>query len=190
MNKLIFILFLSLLLPISSAICSENQININTASLTELDELKGVGETIAQYIIDARPYSSVDDLINAKRIKNITLGKIKAQGLACVEEETINSNESISSNVSLPPKEEIPEQTKEIIQIEFQESIENKITSFAVVEESIPEEPLKLNPKTIKTENSNFNDKAYLKYTLIGLGFIFCALLLLKKRKRKNEFTT
>lgn len=41
-------------------------ININTASVSELDTLKGIGPVTAQKIIDNRPYSSIEDLLNKK----------------------------------------------------------------------------------------------------------------------------
>jgi len=60
-------------------------ININTASEEELQKITGVGPVIAQRIIDARPFSSVYDLIRVSGIGEITLQKIIEQGLACVE---------------------------------------------------------------------------------------------------------
>jgi DNA uptake protein ComE-like DNA-binding protein len=52
------------------------KININKGSVDELKSLPGIGETLANKIIDNRPYGSVYDLI---RVDGIGDGKI--QGL-------------------------------------------------------------------------------------------------------------
>jgi competence protein ComEA len=52
-------------------------VNINTATLEELDTLPGVGPKTAQLIVDGRPYATVDDLLRVKGIGPITLAKIK-----------------------------------------------------------------------------------------------------------------
>ena len=45
-----------------------NEININTATTDELESLSGVGASLAQQIIDGRPWSSVNDLANISGI--------------------------------------------------------------------------------------------------------------------------
>lgn len=52
-------------------------ININTATLAELDTLPGVGPKTAQAIVDGRPYAKVDDLLRVKGIGPATLAKLQ-----------------------------------------------------------------------------------------------------------------
>lgn len=92
MKLLISILLMVNLVSIVSADCGDGQIDINSASLTELDELSGIGPVKAQAIVDTRPFGSVDDLINVYGIGEVTLEKIKTQGLACVDGEEIDED--------------------------------------------------------------------------------------------------
>jgi competence protein ComEA len=58
---------------------SGNVININSASVEELDRLPGVGEVTAQKIISNRPYGTLEDLLTKKALNKGTFDKIKDQ---------------------------------------------------------------------------------------------------------------
>lgn len=74
---------LPLLAAISLALAAE-KVDLNTASFEDLQKLKGVGPVIAQRIIDARPFYSVDELIKVNGIGEKKLTDIREQGLAWV----------------------------------------------------------------------------------------------------------
>lgn len=57
---------------------SGDMIDINSASITELESLPGVGSVTAQKIIDGRPYSSVEELLSKKLVGKATFEKIKS----------------------------------------------------------------------------------------------------------------
>lgn len=52
-------------------------LNINTASISDLESLPGIGPVTAQKIIDARPYSQTGDLLDRKIVGGATFEKIK-----------------------------------------------------------------------------------------------------------------
>ena len=83
-------------------IFATDKVEINTASLQQLDEITGIGPVLAQRIIDARPFSSVDDLIKVKGIGEKTLQKIKDQGLAYIDEQAEQT--AVEESVETPAK--------------------------------------------------------------------------------------
>jgi competence protein ComEA len=58
-----------------------SKVNINSASAVELEALPGIGEVIAQEILDYRtangPFASVDDLLDVSGIGEVTLENIR-----------------------------------------------------------------------------------------------------------------
>jgi competence protein ComEA len=52
-------------------------VNINTASIKELDTLYGIGPVYAQKIIEQRPYSNIEELVSKGVLKSATYEKIK-----------------------------------------------------------------------------------------------------------------
>lgn len=188
MKKIIFLLIFILLFNSVSAICNSGQIDINSAPLTELDKLTGVGPAIAQNIIDGRPFSSLEDLINVNRIGPVTLEKIKTQNLACVkDEERINPQKTEEISDSLEEtSESLEENSYETSSVSSEgETIEDNLvgTANAVQSESIinlnQEVKIEQNKQTVfesKTERIR-------KYSIYGFAFflVFLIIVLLIK---------
>lgn len=55
----------------------QSLININEASLNDLDKLPGVGPVTAQNIIDKRPYGTIEELLSKKAVTRSVYEKIK-----------------------------------------------------------------------------------------------------------------
>ena len=161
--------------------CNSTQININSASAQELDNLSGIGAVKAQAIISTRPFYSLDDLLNVTGIGNATLNKIKSQGLACINEE--EKNNPIVENISKNETEtNVKENLQENISYNVQEVVVNK------TKEVVNLTPISLETQNIKSGNNTETLKRNLSfYGLIAICIVFGALFLLK-RKRKNEF--
>lgn len=64
---------------ISSTFSSDSSglININSASLRELDSLPGIGQVYGQSIVEHRPYSNVEELLSKGVLKASVYEKIK-----------------------------------------------------------------------------------------------------------------
>ena len=194
-------ILLLLIIPNVLASCEDNQVDINTASLNELDVLTGIGPVKAQAIIDTRPFESVDDLIYVYGIGEITLQKIKEQDLACVDGEEIEKD----VEEEIKEGEEIKIINKQEIYVEPSKD-DPPGDDTAVPSGEPPENPapqvIKLNPQVIKSEdtlkgtrNKENSDNAKISgnnYAMYGF-VVFCLLLgflfvIKKNRFNKNEF--
>ena len=87
MKKVLLLTLTILFLTQISASCEENQIDINTASVEELDEISQIGPARAEEMLTLRPFSSVDDMIRITGIGENNINSIKSQNLACVDDK-------------------------------------------------------------------------------------------------------
>lgn len=65
------------------------KIDVNSATLEELQAVKGIGPKLAQAIIDGRPYKEIQDLLQVKGIGEKTLKKFEDM----IEVKTIEGEE-------------------------------------------------------------------------------------------------
>ena len=63
--------------PFQGEETKEGLIDINSASLSQLESLEGIGEKRARDIVDNRPYSSIDELVDKEVISKIIFDKIQ-----------------------------------------------------------------------------------------------------------------
>jgi len=81
--KVIILAFMMSMVMIGSNGYAQEAININTASLEQLQSVKGIGEKIAAAIVTYRDtygaFKVVDDLVNVKGVGEKKLAKIADQ---------------------------------------------------------------------------------------------------------------
>ncbi|MDO8468030.1 MAG: helix-hairpin-helix domain-containing protein [Nanoarchaeota archaeon] len=182
MKWLIVLFFVIFFINFASSSCEDNQIDINSASKEDLDKISGIGPVKADAIINARPFNSIDNLIDVNGIGNATLEKIKEQNLACVGSETKNSNENNEGN--LPDKLD-----EQIIRNEIQEDNFESIGGNIVEKQEIREViQLSSATKDIKDTNSGEDSNNYPYYGLAGFAVLLGFLFYMKKKRYKNEF--
>ena len=181
---LILTLFL-LSLTFISASCNSGQIDINSASLEELDKITQIGPARAEQMITLRPFSSVDDMIRIIGIGETNINLIKSQGLACVEEESDAGEEESSGEIDV---------NNETNTVNESSIINNNLdlNSNNSSNNNIQLETINLDTKAIKTaENSEVSDNnnlaIYGLFAFAGLlGLLFLIKGLIKQKRYKN----
>ena len=198
MRGVIFLVLIIFTISNAAASCNSSQIDINSASLGDLDKLIGIGPVYAQGIIDSRPFSSVDDLDRVKGIGPKTLEKIKSQGLACVNSENSGENTLTSEDAqvekentvevvplsdasandkqTVSKKNVVPEKTNEII---LEEPKQEAVTSESIINlnEDIPSE----HKSEIIYESKNELIKKYAPYAFSLFILFVLVIVLLRK---------
>ncbi len=158
MKKVVIVLILFFLVSSVSANCEEGQIDLNSASLVELQKIVGIGPSYAEQIVELRKirlFSSVDDLERVYGIAAGRLGSIKENnpGLICTGGEFVDVGESIVE--------------EDLVFEKVQTGDQSSVGSGNVI---------KVAPKDIKSENST-EVISKDKYAIIGFSF-FCILIL------------
>ncbi len=168
-----------------SALCEDNQIDINAASLSNLDKIIGIGPVLAQRIIDSRPFISVNDLIKVNGIGNITLEKIKQQNLACVSDENKPGEKDKETEAS-------NETSQENISNSSDNLFNSSKTSSSKVSDNSRGALINLtesDTKDIKSKKFEFNSENLALYGLITFSLFIAVLFLIRKLKKpKTEF--
>lgn len=204
-EKIILLMIILFINPIFvSSECTENQININTASKSELQEIINIGPAYSEQIINLRKeksFESLDDLERVSGIAENRLKQIKNQGLACVEKNN-NEIKNISEKNNFLKNQEKEE--KKAPSSDYNYSLSSSENNPRKNVKNITESVIKLspvhskkekskNPKVIKNPDSyNFqqNKSRYANYGL-GLVIVIVAssmLIKYRKNKYKNEF--
>ena len=167
---IMFFVFSILVFQIVSATCNSGQIDINSATKSDLDKIIWVGPSTADKIADARPFDSIDDLTKVSGIGEVKLQDIKNEGLACVgaDKKTDNFQENI------PTKSEDSYET--FIPLVSEDTSTDKL------------EPINLTTKDIKTESNSFSTKDYATLGLIAFSILLAFLFILNRSRFKNEF--
>lgn len=172
------------------ALCNEGQIDINTASAGELEKITHVGPKVAGYIIEKRPFNSIDELVEVRYISEGYLADIKEQGLACINDEEENKNEEVENN-SVQDKESDNEGNDNVDEgSDIANNVANYTNSQASILKNISLNIINLNAQTIKTEENieNKSTGKYAFYGLIGFCIVLGILFFAKyKRREKNE---
>ncbi|MBS3071238.1 helix-hairpin-helix domain-containing protein [Candidatus Pacearchaeota archaeon] len=188
-QKLCFLLtFLVFLFGIQSiqAVCDEGQIDINSAPLEDLDKITWVGPATAEKIIAARPFGSVDDLIDVSGIGEVKLDDIKSQGLVCVEnEEKEDTKKNDESNVEEEKSNSI---SGNVVNEEQTDNLESKQANIIAPTIFLNEPSENTDSKGIKDDNDNISDiNKYAMYGFIAFCVFIVLLFVLRRNKIKNE---
>jgi DNA uptake protein ComE-like DNA-binding protein len=87
------------------------QVDINSASAEELQQLPGIGEALSKKIVDHRPYKRKDELVQKKVIPKATYDKIKGQIVA--KQDTAKAGDTMKKEPASAPAPAAPPAKKQ-----------------------------------------------------------------------------
>ncbi len=122
------------------------EVEINSASREELQDIVGIGEVTAKRIIDYRkksPFCSLSDLQNVSGIGEVTLENIKKEGIAYAKPHN-DCRRSGSSSTSPPPKEE--NEKEEVREVEINSANKEDLTKITHIGEKRAESIIEKRP--------------------------------------------
>jgi competence ComEA-like helix-hairpin-helix protein len=142
------------------------KVEINSALGEDLEKLIGIGPTYAERIIENRPYCTIDELTKVPGIGEVTLNKIKEQGIAYVVTPLSCSNKTIPEKGE--NKEELIEtliKIKEILE-KFEESRKKESTEDIEDEDNNEEEENIEIEESIEINSASLSDLTL----IVGIG--------------------
>jgi competence protein ComEA len=80
----------------------KKQLDINSASKDDLEQLPGVGDALSKKIIENRPYKRKDELVSKKVLPRATYEKIKEQIIA--KQDTAKSGDTMKKEPAAATK--------------------------------------------------------------------------------------
>lgn len=194
MRSIIFLFSTIFLISFCIAECNSGQVDLNSASLTDLDKLTGIGPAYAQGIIDGRPYSTLDDLDKVKGIGPKTLEKIKSQGLACVSAGTSIKAEGETTEISSENEiEEDKSSTTYTPRIAAKVIQETQIEEPSALSEEPTESIINLNSditnvkEKVVYESRSEKIRKYAIYVFAGFLLVIIAFLLFERYGRTKD---